>query len=102
VERLWRSVKHEDVYLKGYVTMPELQLGLTAYFLFYNTERTHQSLRYLTPDQVYKTAKGGGARIVDKYFERKTTLENGAAPASCLPSVTILNSMDYCLDQGVH
>jgi putative transposase len=102
VERLWRSVKHEDVYLKGYVTMPELQLGLTAYFLFYNTERTHQSLRYLTPDQVYKTAKGGGARIVDKYFERKATLENGAAPASCLPSVTILNSMDYCLDQGVH
>jgi putative transposase len=102
VERLWRSVKHEDVYLKGYVTMPELQLGLTAYFLFYNTERTHQSLRYLTPDQVYKTAKGGGARIVDKYFERKTTLDNGAAPASCLPSVTILNSMDYCLDQGVH
>jgi putative transposase len=34
VERLWRSVKHEDVYLKGYVTMSESQLGLTAYFLF--------------------------------------------------------------------
>lgn len=38
VERLWRSVKHEDVYLKGYATMPDLLLGLTEYFLFYNSE----------------------------------------------------------------
>ena len=35
VERLWRSVKHEDVYLKGYATMPELLIGLTEYFVFY-------------------------------------------------------------------
>jgi putative transposase len=102
VERLWRSVKHEDVYLKGYVTMPELHLGLTEYFVFYNTERPHQSLSYRTPQQVYTTANGGGARIVDKFTERKTTLKIGAAPTSCLSSVTILNSMDYCLDQGVH
>ena len=89
VERLWRSVKHEDVYLKGYVNLPELQLGLTEYFEFYNTERFHQSLSYLTPDQVYQTANGGGARIVDKFMERKPTLKTGAAPASCsnrLPS----------------
>lgn len=46
MERLWRSVKHEDVYLKGYVSVPELLLGLTEYFVFYNTERTHQSLDY--------------------------------------------------------
>jgi len=46
VERLWRSVKHEDVYLKGYTTLPELLLGLTEYFVFYNTERMHQSLDY--------------------------------------------------------
>jgi hypothetical protein len=39
---------------------------------------------------------------VDKFTERKTTLKTGAAPASCLSSATILNSMDYCLDQGVH
>ena len=70
VERLWRSVKHEDVYLKGYVTMPELQLGLEEYFLLYNTERPHQSLGYATPDLVYRTATGGGARIVDKFSER--------------------------------
>ena len=67
VERLWRSVKYEDIYLKGYVTIPELQLGLTAYFAFYNTERFHQSLDYRTPDQVYRTASGGGAKIMDKF-----------------------------------
>jgi len=67
VERLWRSVKHEDVYLKGYATLPNLLIGLTEYFDFYNTERTHQALGYLTPDQVYRTGQGGGARIVDKY-----------------------------------
>ena len=71
VERLWRSVKHEDVYLKGYATVPELQLGLTEYFLFYNRERTHQSLNYKTPDVIYRTASGGGARIVDKYKEKE-------------------------------
>lgn len=83
VERLWRSVKHEDVYLKGYVNLSELQLGLTEYFEFYNTERFHQSLSYCTPEQVYQAASGGGARIVDKFVERKTTLKTGAAPASC-------------------
>jgi len=71
VERLWRSVKHEDVYLKGYTTVPELQLGLTEYFLFYNRERTHQSLDYKTPDVIYRTAIGGGARIVDKFKEKE-------------------------------
>jgi len=70
VERLWRSVKHEDVYLKGYVTMTDLLLGLTEYFVFYNMERTHQSLGYDTPDEVYRTASGGGARIVDKCYEK--------------------------------
>ncbi len=83
VERLWRSVKHEDVYLKGYVNMPGLQLGLTEYFEFYNTERPHQSLGNSTPCQVYQTAIGGGARIVDKFVERKTTLKIGAATGRC-------------------
>lgn len=73
VERLWRSVKHEDVYLKGYMTVPELLLGLTEYFVFYNAERSHQSLDYRTPDEVYRTATGGGARIGDKFSERETS-----------------------------
>ncbi len=50
VERLWRSVKHEAVYLKGYATMSELLIGLAEYFVLYNTERPHQSLGYDTPD----------------------------------------------------
>jgi putative transposase len=73
VERLWRSVKHEDVYLKGYAGVPELLLGLADYFAFYNSERFHQSLGYLTPDEVYRTATGGGARIVDKYSGKETS-----------------------------
>jgi putative transposase len=73
VERLWRSVKYEDVYLRGYTTMPELQQGLTDYFVFYNTERQHQSLNYVTPDEVYRTASGGGARIVDLFGKTEHT-----------------------------
>ncbi len=67
VERLWRSVKHEDVYLKGYASMRELMSGLAEYFAFYNAERPHQSLGQKTPDVVYRTAIGGGAVIVDKF-----------------------------------
>ena len=67
VERLWRSVKHEDVYLKGYASMGELTVGLAEYFAFYNNERPHQSLGQKTPDVVYRTAIGGGAVIVDKF-----------------------------------
>ena len=73
VERLWRSVKHEDVYLKGYATMSDLLPSLTEYFTFYNTERMHQSLGYNTPNEVYLTADGGGVRIVDKYSKTEKT-----------------------------
>jgi len=77
VERLWRSVKYEDVYLKGYGNAMELMIGLAEYFVFYNDERPHQSLRNRTPAGVYDTANGGGARIVDKFSK------NGATPCSC-------------------
>jgi len=69
VERLWRSVKYEDVYLKCYATIPELIRGLTEYFGFYNTERPHQALDYRTPERVYEECMGGGALIVDKFIE---------------------------------
>jgi putative transposase len=67
VERLWRTVKYEDVYLKNYETLPEVQVGLKTYFIFYNGERGHQSLGYQTPDIVYVTGQGGGAKIIDKF-----------------------------------
>jgi putative transposase len=53
VERLWRSVKYEEVYLKEYGTVKEAVLNLRAYFSFYNRERPHQALGYKTPYQVY-------------------------------------------------
>jgi putative transposase len=67
VERLWRNVKYEDVYLKGYANMAELTVGLAQYFVFYNAERPHQALDYQTPSHVYSTGVGGGALIVDRF-----------------------------------
>ncbi len=53
VERLWRSVKYEEVYLKDYQSVAEAVSNLRAYFTFYNQERLHQALEYQTPAQVY-------------------------------------------------
>ena len=54
VERLWRSVKYEEVYLKDYGTVGEARQGLGDYFAFYNQARLHQSLGYRTPAAVYQ------------------------------------------------
>jgi len=75
VERLWRTVKYEDVYLKKYDGIQDLLMGLTQYFLFYNEERWHQSLNYKTPNGVYQTAIGGGAKIMDKFNSSEKTSE---------------------------
>ena len=53
IERLWRSVKYEEVYLKAYQTMQEARQSLRSYFIFYNQSRLHQTLDYQTPDMVY-------------------------------------------------
>jgi len=53
VERLWRSVKYEEVYLHQYLTVPEARKSLDKYFMFYNTERIHESLGYKTPYEIY-------------------------------------------------
>jgi putative transposase len=55
IERLWRSVKYEDIYLREYATIPELLIGLKRWFDRYNGWRPHEALGNLTPDQVYKT-----------------------------------------------
>lgn len=54
VERLWRSVKYEEVYLHDYQSVPQAIVGLGQYFNFYNRERLHQSLDYRTPEAVYQ------------------------------------------------
>ena len=53
VERLWRSLKYENIYIREYASVAELIGGLCAYFQFYNTERPHQSLDYRTPAEVH-------------------------------------------------
>jgi putative transposase len=53
VERLWRTVKYEDVYIKGYQTIPEAQEGLKDYFDYYNMERRHSSLKHNTPWTIF-------------------------------------------------
>jgi putative transposase len=61
VERLWRTVKYEELYLRCYETVPELRAGLLRYFPFYNEERLHQSLDYRTPAEVYRGSAIAGA-----------------------------------------
>ena len=53
IERLWRSVKYEDIYIREYRTSCQLRAGLKRYFQFYNHERPHQSFEGLTPAEVH-------------------------------------------------
>ena len=56
VERLWRSVKYEEVYLNEYESPRQARQGLDRYFVFYNGERLHQALGYRTPAEVYRAS----------------------------------------------
>jgi putative transposase len=69
VERLWRTVKYEEVYLHQYTTVSEARLNLVRYFQFYNTERLHQALDYRTPYEIYFKEQTGN-------HEPKVTLAN--------------------------
>lgn len=68
-ERLWRTVKYEEVYLKSYRTIEEARMNLSAYFRFYNNQRRHQSLDYRTPSEVYY-----GNKISARADSRLTTI----------------------------
>jgi putative transposase len=57
VERLWRSVTYEEVYLREYETIKEAVSSLRAYFVFYNQKRLHQALGYKTLDQLYTSSR---------------------------------------------
>ncbi len=59
VERLWRSLKYEDVYLRAYATGAEAQAGIGTWITAYNSTRPHQALGYQTPDEVYFAAPVG-------------------------------------------
>jgi len=77
VERLWRSVKYEEVYLKDYGTVAEAEAGIRRYFEFYNWEHLHQSLGYRTPYEVH-------------YANERATA--GAGLSHPLPTVPVLEA----------
>lgn len=83
VERLWRTLKYEDIYLKGYASLGELTIGLAEYFSFYNAQRPHQSMDYRTPDEVYLSGVGGGASIPDHFGGRGATSQNEETGQRC-------------------
>lgn len=64
VERFWRTLKYEDIYLKDYQTMVDLKIGLKRYFEFYNGERYHESLDYETPNTIYASRFAGERQLL--------------------------------------
>jgi len=90
IERLWRTVKVEEVYLRDYQTVAEAVYSLGRYFELYNNHRLHQALGYRTPAEVYGVAVGTPA----------------ALRAPCVPTAvicgdeSILNTSIFCLDNG--
>jgi putative transposase len=66
IERLWRSVKYEEVYLKEYTDGWDAEASLSAYFRFYNQERIHQALGYRTPGDIYREYSSSGRQPVDE------------------------------------
>jgi putative transposase len=63
IERLWRSVKYEEIYLHGYANGHEAERSLSKYFAFYNARRVHETLGYVTPDEVYFGALAGTVSV---------------------------------------
>jgi putative transposase len=88
IERLWRSLKHEDVYLKGYADGREARAGIGEWVAFYNTRRPHQALGNRSPMAVWRAGVTGalGDRAVDMTLVLRTSLDNaGALPTSPQP-----------------
>jgi putative transposase len=88
IERLWRSLKHEDIYLKGYADGREAKAGIGSWVAFYNLRRPHQALGYRPPMAVWRAGVTGalGDRAVDMTLVLRTSLDNaGALPTSPQP-----------------
>ncbi|MFQ6031227.1 MAG: IS3 family transposase [Dehalococcoidia bacterium] len=90
VERLWRSVKYEEVYLKAYSGGREAKAGIDAYFRFYNNQRPHQSLDNRTPGEVFF---GGRAELKERRWfpSRELVSETGATGPSLTPAPMLSN-----------
>lgn len=82
IERLWRSLKYEDIYLKDYATLDELNEGLLRYFELYNYERYHQALDYQTPYRVYNWKAPGRWRPAPRVQRERVAADAKAARKS--------------------
>ena len=88
IERLWRSLKHEDIYLKGYAGGHEAKAAIAGWFAFYNNLRPHQALANRTPMGVWRDGVTGalGEPAVDMTLLLRSSLDNaGALPTSPQP-----------------
>ncbi len=86
MERLWRSVKYEEVYLKAYQTVAEARAGIAAYLEFYNQQRPHQALDYRTPAGVY---------LSDQEVKEVMANEAGLTPEVVIPSARARDSLKH-------
>ena len=88
VERLWRSIKYEEVYLKAYQTVAEARTGINAYLEFYNRRRPHQALGYRTPAEVYQNGQE----------EKEAAAQEAGLPSGLVkPSVGVGDSLNLAL-----
>ncbi len=81
IERLWRSLKYEDVFIKAYETVAEARRGIGEWLRFYNDERKHQALGYKTPAQIFAAPPACG--YVDN---ASTAIADKTTPANALPT----------------
>ncbi len=79
IERLWRSLKYEEVYLKAYASVAEARAGIGAWILFYNTQRKHQSLGNKTPAQIFAAGACG-------YVDNASGSAGKGVPSIALPT----------------
>jgi len=100
VERLWRSLKYEEVYLKAYENVAEARQGIAAYFEFYNHQRLHQALAYRTPRQVFDEAPRLASSARGKTLARAQHCQHNDMQTRT--GFFTLRSADRCLDDRVH
>ena len=92
VERLWRTVKYEEVYLKAYVNAGEPRRELGAYFRFYNNQRPHQALGYRTPAEVFH-GKKEVQEVGEESNDRRCSLGTGSVPLAGAPGLSLNSAL---------
>jgi len=101
VERLWRTVKYEEIYLKDYSDMRDVKTGLSSYFEFYNHERIHQALDNRTPGEIYY---GIDKRLNQTCFGSQIHQISGSVPITCfeLPQESVQGAPSGQTQEIIH